>query len=91
MLKFYTTCVEQDIVLGGVYARNFFPCFKFIKYFLICTHLSHIKLNFFSALNFETLYLFKFFVLIFDQERQYLEHLFIEGDNIIKNIILDDH
>ncbi len=69
----------------------FFHVSNLFKKILICTHLSHIKLNFFSALNFETLYLFKFFVLIFDQERQYLEHLFIEGDNIIKNIILDDH
>jgi hypothetical protein len=51
----------------------FFHVLNLLNNFLICTHLSNIKLNysFFFALNFETLYLFKFFFLIFDQERQF--------------------
>ncbi len=87
MLKFYTTYVKQDIVLGGYMQGIFFHVSNLFKKILICTHLSHIKLFFFPTFNFETLYLFKVFFKVFYQERQIFENLCIEEDNIIKNII----
>jgi hypothetical protein len=48
VLKFYTTYVKQDIVLGGYICKEFFfHALNLLNIFLTCTHLNHIKLIFF--------------------------------------------
>jgi hypothetical protein len=64
MLQFYITYVTQGIVYGAL-GEGIFLSHLIITFFLICTYLSH----FLFALSFITpIYLFKFFIVILDQE-----------------------
>jgi hypothetical protein len=87
-LIFDTTCVKLYILWGVLCegALNFLTLLLFK--FIICTYLTHPKLNlnFTHALNFVTIYLFEFLVLV-----QSMKHLDVlhHKDKMFRKIFFD--
>jgi hypothetical protein len=82
-VNIFTLLTSTKTLFGGYYVNErFFPILLLLD-FLICTYLSHSKFNynFWFSSNIDTIYLFKFLVLIFEVMRN--DYYTIENDKII--------